>query len=138
MARRFGVRAIAVVTGFHRPNLILNMCPTPEADKDRALQELIRGDPSQPTIVYATRQKTSERLAELLRPFSARAYHAGMNSEDRERVQEQFMAGEIPIVAATIAFGMGIDKASTHTGTPSSWKAASMRPVGLCIFPSVT
>jgi ATP-dependent DNA helicase RecQ len=100
----------AVVTGFHRPNLILNVRPTPEVDKDRVLQELIRRDPSQPTIVYATRQKTSERLAELLQPFSARAYHAGMKNEERERVQEQFMAGKIPIVAATIAFGIVYDQ----------------------------
>lgn len=119
----------AVVTGFHRPNLVLNVRPTPEADKDRVLQELIRRDPSQPTIVYATRQKTSERLAELLQPFSARAYHAGMDSKDRERVQEQFMAGEIPIVTATIAFGMGIDKANIrrviHYDLPKSIESYS-------------
>jgi len=119
----------AVVTGFHRPNLILNVRPTPEVDKDRVLQELIRRDPSQPTIVYATRQKTSERLAELLQPFSARAYHAGMKNEERERVQEQFMAGKIPIVAATIAFGMGIDKSDIrrviHYDLPKSIESYS-------------
>jgi len=112
MCEKFAIpRENAVVTGFHRPNLLLNIRPTAESEKDGALLELIRRDPSQPTIVYATRQKTSERLAELLKPFSARAYHAGIKSEDRERIQEHFMSGEVPIVAATIAFGMGIDKA---------------------------
>ncbi len=101
----------AVVTGFYRHNLFLNVRPTAESEKDRVLKELISKDPSQPTIVYVTRQKTAERIAELLQDFSARAYHAGMKSEDRKNVQERFMAGEIPIVAATIAFGMGIDKA---------------------------
>jgi ATP-dependent DNA helicase RecQ len=75
------------------------------------LKELIREDPSLPTIVYVTRQKTAERIAEHLAEFSARAYHAGMKKEERLEVQDGFMAGQIPIVAATIAFGMGIDKA---------------------------
>ncbi len=99
------------VTGFYRSNLLLNVRPTAEPEKDRVLKELIREDPSRPMIVYVTRQKTAERIAEHLREFSARAYHAGMKSEDRKHVQERFMAGEIPIVVATIAFGMGIDKA---------------------------
>jgi ATP-dependent DNA helicase RecQ len=112
MCEKFAIpRDNAVVTGFHRPNLQLEVRPTAEADKEQTLLELIRRDPVLPTIVYATRQKTAERIAELLQPFAARAYHAGMKSEERERVQDRFMAGEIPIVAATIAFGMGIDKA---------------------------
>jgi len=113
MCDKFAIpRENAVATGFHRPNLQLEVRPTAESDKEEALLELIRRDPALPTIVYATRQKTAERIAELLHPFAARAYHAGMKSEERERVQDQFMAGEIPIVAATIAFGMGIDKAN--------------------------
>ena len=112
MCEKFDIPAEnAVATGFYRPNLFLNVRPTAESEKDRVLKELIREDPSRPTIVYVTRQKTAERIAELLQEFSARAYHAGMKSEDRKNVQERFMAGEIPIVAATIAFGMGIDKA---------------------------
>jgi ATP-dependent DNA helicase RecQ len=112
MCEKFDIPADnAVTTGFYRPNLFLNVRPTAESEKDGILKELIREDPSRPTIVYVTRQKTAERIAGLLQEFSARAYHAGMKTEDRKNVQERFMAGEIPIVAATIAFGMGIDKA---------------------------
>jgi ATP-dependent DNA helicase RecQ len=112
MCDKFAIpRENAVVTGFHRPNLLLEVRPTAESEKDGTLLELIRREPTLPTIVYATRQKTAERIAELLHPFAAQAYHAGMKSEERERVQECFMSGQTPIVAATIAFGMGIDKA---------------------------
>ena len=114
----------AVSTGFYRPNLFLNVRPTAESQKDRVLKDLIREDPSRPTIVYVTRQKTAERIAELLQEFSARAYHAGMKTEDRKNVQDQFMTGVIPIVAATIAFGMGVDKADVgrviHYDLPKS------------------
>jgi ATP-dependent DNA helicase RecQ len=125
MCEKFDIPADnAVTTGFHRPNLLLNVQPTAESEKDRTLKELIREDPSRPTIVYVTRQKTAERIAELLQEFSARAYHAGMKTEDRKNVQERFMTGEIPIVAATIAFGMGIDKADirrvVHYDLPKS------------------
>jgi ATP-dependent DNA helicase RecQ len=112
MCERFAIPAQnAVVTGFYRPNLFLNVLPTPESQKAAALIGLIREDPTRPTIVYVTRQRTAERIAKLLAEFSARAYHAGMESEDRNQVQDRFMTGTIPIVVATIAFGMGIDKA---------------------------
>ena len=54
-----------------------------------------------------TLQKTAERVTELLRAktFPARAYHAGLKSDERKEIQDRFMAGELPIVVATIAFG---------------------------------
>ena len=112
MCGKFDIpRENAVVTGFHRPNLFLNVRPTAQAEKDAVLKQMIREGPSEPTIVYVTRQRTAEWVAESLGEFSAGVYHAGMKNQDRERIQERFMAGEIPIVVATIAFGMGIDKA---------------------------
>jgi superfamily II DNA helicase RecQ len=83
-------------------------------------------DPARrPAIVYATSRKQSESLAaELSATLPAAAYHAGLDAETRDRVQRAFQAGELEAVVATIAFGMGIDKANIrtviHAGLPAS------------------
>jgi ATP-dependent DNA helicase RecQ len=113
MCAKFGIdHGNIVVTGFHRPNLALQVTPTPESAKLEALSERLLQDPNAPTIVYVILQKTAERVAEELRSqgIEARAYHAGMKGEERERIQNEFMEGRLPCVVATIAFGMGIDK----------------------------
>ncbi|MCA1744597.1 MAG: C-terminal helicase domain-containing protein [Bacteroidales bacterium] len=63
-------------------------------------------------MIYVTLQKTAEEVAAYLREAGlvAAAYHAGMNHTDREAIQNGFMFGQIPVIVATIAFGMGIDK----------------------------
>jgi ATP-dependent DNA helicase RecQ len=68
--------------------------------------------PDAPTIVYVTLQKTAETVAEFLKSHGIRAhaYHAGMQNNDRETIQNRFMADDISCIVATIAFGMGIDK----------------------------
>jgi ATP-dependent DNA helicase RecQ len=68
------------------------------------------------TIVYVTLQRTAERVAALLvaAGLPARAYHAGMNADDRVEVQEWWTHSDANIVVATIAFGMGIDKADVR------------------------
>jgi len=115
-----------VHTGFHRPNLILRASAVPPAAKTNLLAERLRSRPSGPTVVYVTLQKTAEAVAQSLarEGFRARAYHAGMDSEDRTAVQEEFMRSEDAIVVATIAFGMGIDKADIryvyHYNLPKS------------------
>ena len=65
-----------------------------------------------PAIIYVTLQKQAEEIADRLRPhgLDPTVYHAGLPSEERERIQVQFMESEKGIVCATIAFGMGIDK----------------------------
>ena len=65
-----------------------------------------------PAIVYVTLQKHAEEVANTLRSYQidAQIYHAGLPSEERERVQLSFMESDKGIVVATIAFGMGIDK----------------------------
>lgn len=65
-----------------------------------------------PSIVYVTLQKHAEEVSNLLRPhkLEAAVYHAGLPSEERVCVQQQFMDSDKGIVVATIAFGMGIDK----------------------------
>lgn len=100
-----------VVTGFYRPNLDLTITPVEETHKQSTL--LAQLAPDQPTIVYVTLQKTAEDLAQWLtqQGIQARAYHAGMDAERRQHIQQAFMAGDCPCIIATIAFGMGIDKA---------------------------
>ncbi len=110
----FGIAADDVVhTGFYRPNLTLYVTPCPAAARDERLLSGLQQRPAGPTVVYVTLQRTAEEVAARLsaRGFDARAYHAGMEADDRNAVQDAFMASDRMIVVATIAFGMGIDKA---------------------------
>jgi ATP-dependent DNA helicase RecQ len=102
----------AVTTGFYRPNLALRCTPVTSADRDRTLVDRVRAAQGS-TIVYVTLQRTAERVAELLRGAGVEAepYHAGMEAETRSAIQDRFIDGRTPVVVATIAFGMGIDKA---------------------------
>ena len=74
----------------------------------------MKSRPPGPTIVYVTLQRTASQIANYLTKcgFSARAYHAGLKSEERSEIQDAFMASDDMIVVATIAFGMGIDKSN--------------------------
>jgi ATP-dependent DNA helicase RecQ len=113
----FGIAAAdAVVTGFYRPNLTLLTTPAAAAARDQLLIDRLRERPPGTTIVYVTLQRTALRVARLLAAarLPARAYHAGMSSEDRVAVQEWWTAADANIVVATIAFGMGIDKADVR------------------------
>ena len=100
-------------TSFHRPNLHLAVSPCPAPKRRQLLLQRLRERSSGSTIVYVTLQKTAEEVAAFLsgEGVVARAYHAGMKNEERTAVQETFMAGRTNVVVATIAFGMGIDKA---------------------------
>ncbi|PKF78429.1 recombinase RecQ [Vibrio sp. vnigr-6D03] len=101
------------ITGFYRSNLHLNIQTCLAEDRLEKLATIINGSPSEPTIVYVTLQQTAEQVAGFLRNHGVQvqAYHAGLKSEDRERIQHAFMQGHVPCIVATIAFGMGVDKA---------------------------
>ncbi|POG24970.1 recombinase RecQ [Aeromonas bestiarum] len=102
-----------IVTGFYRTNLDLAVVPLPAEARDGWLQAEVRREPGAPTIVYVTLQHTAQQCAELLQRagIRARAYHAGLDSALRSQIQHDFMAGKVDCIVATIAFGMGIDKA---------------------------
>ncbi|MFM1663979.1 RecQ family ATP-dependent DNA helicase [Aeromonas salmonicida] len=102
-----------VVTGFYRANLDLAVVPLPAEACDDWLQAEVRREPTAPTIVYVTLQHTAQHCADLLRRAGIRAsaYHAGLDSTLRSQIQHDFMAGKVDCIVATIAFGMGIDKA---------------------------
>jgi ATP-dependent DNA helicase RecQ len=118
--------ANAVRTGFHRPNLKLLTTPVRAAERDDLLVSRLAGDAPGPTIIYVTLQRTAEDVAEMLAEagFPAKAYHAGMEDEERARVQDWFLASDRAVVVATIAFGMGVDKADirrvVHYNLPKS------------------
>ncbi|HUY70867.1 MAG TPA: ATP-dependent DNA helicase RecQ [Gaiellaceae bacterium] len=109
----FGIEeADSVVTGFYRANLTLLTTAVAAPRRDQSLIDRLRERPAGSTIVYVTLQRTAQRVAALLAAsgLPARAYHAGMNAEDRVEVQEWWAGSGRNIVVATIAFGMGIDK----------------------------
>jgi ATP-dependent DNA helicase RecQ len=116
----------AVRTGFHRPNLSLHVTPIASQDRDDLLIRRLKERPPGPTIVYVTLQRTAEEVAGRLfgAGLPAKFYHAGMEDADRAAVQDWFAASDTAIVVATIAFGMGIDKANiravTHYNLPKS------------------
>ncbi len=100
------------VGGFDRPNLEL-VCEIVEGDGpkiDRILEEVRQGRPG---IVYAATRKAVEEVAGRLEghDLEVGAYHAGFEVEHRRQIQERFMAGELDVIVATNAFGMGVDKA---------------------------
>ncbi|MEQ6917239.1 RecQ family ATP-dependent DNA helicase [Halomonas aquatica] len=131
MRSRFDiVRYDVTGTGFYRANLDLHVSPVPATERPRRLVEWLRPRfaqaPPQPTIVYVTLQQTAERLAAYLEKagLPATAYHAGLDGDRRDAIQRDFMAGHTPCIVATIAFGMGIDKADirnvVHFDLPKS------------------
>ena len=132
MCRKLNVpRENVTITGFYRENLFLQITPTNESEKGEKLVQRIKESSEAPTIVYVTLRKTAEDVAELLclNKINAHPYHAGMKSEERELIQNQFMNGEFDCVVATIAFGMGIDKENVrrviHYDLPKSIESYS-------------
>jgi len=111
IVRHLQLREPAVfVASFNRPNLTYRVLP-----KDQPLKQIIdfvRKREDESGIIYCATRVTTERVAEALagRGFSARAYHAGLDAEERARNQEQFLRDDTKIICATIAFGMGINK----------------------------
>jgi ATP-dependent DNA helicase RecQ len=99
--------------------------------RDQALLARLRERPPGPTIVYTTLQRTAARVADQLAAagMAARAYHAGLETEERTAVQDWWMASDRAVVVATIAFGMGIDKADVryvyHYNLPKSLESYS-------------
>jgi superfamily II DNA helicase RecQ len=124
------VEPVKFIHGFRRENLAIEVVEVPVPERAGAIARLLAEPGRRPSIVYATSRKNAERLAEELsgtawgRRIAAAAYHAGLDAETRERVQTGFQAGELEVVVATIAFGMGIDKADIrtviHAGLPAT------------------
>jgi len=108
------------IHGFRRSNLAIEVGEVPMPLRGDLICELLKDPARRPAIVYSTARKTSEALAaqinlQLGQTCPAAAYHAGLPAEIRESVQQNFQSGKLACVVATIAFGMGIDKANIRT-----------------------
>jgi ATP-dependent DNA helicase RecQ len=103
-----------IQTPFHRRNLALYVTPVSAAERLPLLCKKLQKFRRFPAIIYVTLQHTAEQVASYLAKagLNARAYHAGLPDVVRTEVQDGFMGGSIDIIVATIAFGMGIDKAN--------------------------
>ncbi|MDQ3573016.1 MAG: RecQ family ATP-dependent DNA helicase, partial [Actinomycetota bacterium] len=130
--RRLGLRdPERIATGFERPNLSYDVVAVgSERSRERALTDLLMEPGALPAIVYSgTRKRTEETAMRLTRELGEPVppYHAGIEREERAQAQRAFMSGEAPVVVATNAFGMGVDKPNVrtvvHEAVPSSLEA---------------
>ncbi|XP_037658931.1 ATP-dependent DNA helicase Q4 isoform X6 [Choloepus didactylus] len=145
VAQHLGVAAGPGLSGL--PAVVptnLHLSVSMDRDPEQALVTLLRGDRFRAldsVIVYCHRREDTERVAALLRTClpplqgpgggtpeaAAEAYHAGMSSRERRRVQRAFMQGRLRVVVATVAFGMGLDRpdvrAVLHLGLPPSFES---------------
>lgn len=132
------------VTGFDRPNLYFDVISMPRKDKASWVASYIASHPDESGIVYCATRKETEALAESLNSAVAElraaggadvsdigtiavAYHGGMSADAREKAQRDFVIDRVPVVVATNAFGMGIDKSNVrfviHHNMPESIEA---------------
>ena len=118
---------VRAVTGFDRPNLFFDV--RQPRNKGTALLELLRQREGRSGIIYCATRATVERLCEALREHGipATRYHAGLSEEERRQNQEDFQFDRCPVMVATNAFGMGIDKSNVsfvlHYNMPKSVEA---------------
>lgn len=122
--------AEVVISGFARPNLFFEVFPTRQhKDKHQRIQELVNHWAGESVVIYcATRKQVEEVIFELKRAgIEAGMYHGGLSDADREYIQDAFMSSERPVLVATNAFGMGVDKpdvrAIIHYNFPGSIEA---------------
>lgn len=113
-----------VITGFDRENLYFDVETIKK--KDDYILEFLRKHPEDSGIIYCATRKNVDALYELLSKegFHVARYHAGMNNEDRKASQNDFIYDKTPVIIATNAFGMGIDKSNVrfviHYNMPQS------------------
>jgi DNA topoisomerase-3 len=113
------------IQGFRRENIAIEVVQAPPGERLRLVRDLLSAPERRPAIVYApTRSKANDLALQLKAEFPCDAYHAGMATDARQRVQSRFLDGRLEVIVATIAFGMGIDKPNVrsviHTALPSS------------------
>jgi DNA topoisomerase-3 len=107
-------RPLRFIHGFRRTNIGIEVLEVGPGERTNVARALLGGPGRRPAIVYAPTRKGAEELARELGK-SAAAYHAGMDAQERDRIQARFLGGHLEVIVATIAFGMGIDKPDVRT-----------------------
>jgi len=125
IARQLNLQDPTVLVGtFDRPNLVYRILP--RIDARAQTLEILRRHAGQAAIVYCISRNDTESMAAWLQTNGIRAahYHAGMEAEERRCTQEDFAAEALDVIAATVAFGMGIDRSDVrcviHAAMPKS------------------
>jgi len=125
IAAQLRLKNPAILVGtFDRPNLVYRVVPRTDARAQTL--EVLRRHTGQAAIVYCISRKDTESMAAFLQGNRLRAafYHAGMEADERRRTQDDFASEAIDVVAATVAFGMGIDRSDVrcviHAAMPKS------------------
>ena len=113
------------IHGFRRTNIAIEVVERNPSDRADVVRQLLANPAHRPAIVYAPTRKSTEALAKLLsKRFRTAAYHAGLGAGVRDAVQAAFLGGQLEVIVATTAFGMGIDKADVrmvvHAALPAT------------------
>lgn len=104
------------IHGFRRNNIAIEVLPISPGARAEACRVVLGTEGRRPAIIYAPTRKVTEEIAIGLRnEFRIAPFHAGMPQGQRQLIQSQFMGGELDVIVATVAFGMGIDKANIRT-----------------------
>ncbi len=116
------------IHGFRRANIAIETVEISQGQRAEMARRLLADPERRPAIIYTPSRKQAEAVARLLEDdYPTAAYHAGLDAERRSRVQDGFLNGKTEVIVATIAFGMGIDKANVrsviHTALPGSIEA---------------
>ena len=114
-----------LIHGFRRENIAIEVVRVQPDARFELSRRLLQPAGRRPAIIYTPRRRDAEALALLLQEdFAAAAYHAGLDGKTRESVQTDFLNGQLDVIVATIAFGMGVDKPDIrtviHTALPGS------------------
>ncbi|RYH11502.1 RecQ family ATP-dependent DNA helicase [Tropicimonas sp. IMCC6043] len=115
-SERLGLELVLLDGGASRTNLSFKVLPTQRATKMAdvlgALEAELPATGASGAVVYCATRSATERVAEFLKQqgLAAERYHAGLSAEEKREIQEAFRVGELRVIAATNAFGMGIDK----------------------------
>ena len=108
-------RAERFIHGFRRTNIAIEIVERSPGERADVICEILADKARRPAIVYAATRKSAEEIGKALGKKLAAAYHAGMDADERDRIQTAFLDGRLEIIVATVAFGMGIDKANVRT-----------------------
>ena len=117
IARQLGLQQeIRSIHGFRRKNIAIHVLELDPGQRSEAIRTFFKNPEHLPGIIYAPTRKVAEKLyGELRRQFTVGIYHAGMSATERENNQELFLGGQLNLIVATVAFGMGIDKSNVRT-----------------------